>query len=172
MYYKIIKSFESNPDMSFEQYKEWIGYSHLKEFESVDSMFRKDLFEPHSIEDWENCVNDDFKLNLITNLEYAKKVQSKFQDGEIIGVEIELGEDYKPKPGLIGYDVLDDMCDVSLIANCKYEEDLFEKYEIASNCLIPTIEKAIEIRNIYRKDKDDTHASNCEVWAIYKIKNT
>lgn len=52
-------------------YNEWRGL-HLTEFDSVDGILRPNLFEPELQIDWDNCVNEDYMINFITNLEYAK----------------------------------------------------------------------------------------------------
>ena len=88
VYYKIVKKFGPDSGKKWQDYIQWSGFAHLDKFDSVDSVLRPDLFSPVTNEDWDNCDNEDFKLNLITNYEYATKVLSKFENAEIVGVEI------------------------------------------------------------------------------------
>ena len=71
MYFKIIEKFEPESD-TWMSYLDWRKFT-LYCFDSVDGMLRRDLFVPESIDDWGNCVKEDYKINLITNLPYAKK---------------------------------------------------------------------------------------------------
>jgi len=120
--------------------------------------------------DWRNCVNEDCKLNLITNIGYAKEILGRYDNAVLIGVEIELDEDYISKDGLLGYDIIDGYCDVSLITNWGDDEKGFFSNAISANGLLGDLGQSLQLRDRLRQDfPEDSHAVNCEVWAIYKV---
>ena len=87
MYYKVIEQFGPEKPVEWKKYIDWRKLD-LDRFDSVDGMLCPDFFNPESDEDWANCVNADFKLNLITNLEYALKVKSKTKNSLLVGVDM------------------------------------------------------------------------------------
>jgi hypothetical protein len=173
MYYKVVERFGPEDGDVWLEYLKFCGFSHLTRFDSVDGMLRPDLFAPESEEDWMNCVNADFKLSLITNLEYAKKAAKKImtreKKAELVGVDIELKKGYSPGPLLCGYDIIDRYCDNSLVTNCPNKE-LINPADILENGLIADFERALELRDLLRETcPDDDHACECEVWAVYRV---
>ncbi|WP_154650817.1 hypothetical protein [Reinekea blandensis] len=166
MYYKVVKKFGLDFGSDWSSYKEWRNFE-FSSFESVDALLRPDLFEPKSDEDWDNCVNEDYKLNLITNLEYAAKVHSRFKNSDLVGVEIELETPPKETTELLGFDILDEYCQVSLLTNWGNNNDVIDT-SLCKNGLIGDFSEALKIRNYLRKDfKEDGHAEFCGIWAIY-----
>lgn len=169
MYYKIVERFCPEVGERWQNYLEWRGLP-LTGFESADRILRPDLFEPESHDDWHNCVNADFKLNLITNLAYARKILKRYESAVLIGVEIELEDGYAPQDGLSGFDVIDGYCDVSLVTNWGNDEEDIVSEHVMPNGLIGDLTRALQIRNSLRKNfPEDSHAQNCTVWAIYKV---
>lgn len=168
MYYKIVKYCGPDND-GWGKYLEWRKLQ-LDSFDSIDSILRPDLFEPQSDEDWKNCVQEDFKLSLITDLEYAKSILHRYNKAILIGVELVDDIVCQSKEYLLGYDILDSCCSISLLTNWGIdEENIFSKH-IKSNGLLPNIQIAFEIKNKLRNEyNDDDHAKECDVWGIYKI---
>jgi hypothetical protein len=147
----------------WRDYLTWRGLK-LTSFDSVDGILRPDLFEPESNEDWHNCVNADFKLSLITNLDYAKRNLERYDDPVLIGVELELEEDYAPKDRLLGFDIIDGYCEVSLVTNWGTDEKGMINSHVMPNGLIGDLGGALGIRDSLRKEfSEDAHAENCAV---------
>lgn len=169
MYYKIVESFGPEAGDKWQSYIAWRKLA-LTNFESVDRILRPDLFEPETADDWHNCVNEDFKLNLITSLAYARTVLARHENATLVGVEIELEAESVPKDGLLGFDIIDGYCDVSLITNWGTdEEDDFSEH-VMPNGLIGDLAHALQIRNSLREYfPEDSHAQKCEVWAVYRV---
>ncbi len=169
MYYKVVESFGPETGDKWQRYLEWRGLK-LTGFESVDGILRPDLFEPQTKDDWQNCVNVDFKLGLITSLAYARTFLARYENATLVGVEIELEAGYVPKDGLLGFDIIDAYCDVSLITNWGTEEEDDFSEHVMPNGLIGDLTRALQIRNSLReKFPEDSHAQSCEVWAIYRV---
>ena len=169
MYYKVVEKFGPQAEDRWQSYLDWRGLN-LNSFDSVDGILRPDLFEPESEEDWRNCINEDYKLSLITNFDYAQAILERYDNAVLVGIEMELEEGYVPKVGLLGFDIIDGYCEVSLVTNWGTDkESIIENY-VMSNGLIGNLSQALQIRNLLRKEfSEDSHAQNCQVWAIYRI---
>lgn len=168
MYYKIVRRFCPEEGDRWRGYLEWRGLN-LTSFDSVDGILRPDLFEPESDEDWRNCVNANFKLGLITNLGYAKSILERYDNPALIAVEIELEEGYVPNDGLLGFDIIDGHCNVSLVTNWGTDEEGIVNDHVMPNGLIGDLARALQVRDSLRKRfPEDPHAENCQVWAIYR----
>ena len=169
MYYKIVERFGPQDEEKWQSYIQWRGLN-LTSFDSMDGILRQDLFMPESKGDWHNCVNEDNKLSFITSLDYAKKILGRYDNPVIVGVEIELDEGYVPEDGLLGFDIVDGYCDISLVTNWGSDEKgLISKY-VMTNGLIGDLTRALQIRDTLRsKFPEDPHAGNCTVWGIYEV---
>lgn len=169
MLFKIVEKFGPESEGGWKDYLNW-RQVRLESFDSVDNMMRPDMFEPDSRRDWDNCVNEDYKLNLITNIDYAREVYLRTPGSEIVGVEIELNENYQSSLGLVGFDIIDIYCSVSLLTNWRGEDlEFIDKY-LQCNGLVGSLESALELQKIFRSEYlEDSHANSCEVWAIYRV---
>jgi hypothetical protein len=173
MKYKIIKKFGPG-DEQWDKYAQWAGLHACKEYYSIDSINRESLFTPDSEEDWENCINENFMLNIITNLNYDLKIAHKFPSGEIIGV-IEnpkhSNEEIPINHILMGYDIIDEYTSISLVTNWGGKEEGIKILKLNTSALIDNLNYAYELKGILHRDfKDDDHAKRCEVWSVYKLK--
>src|SRR5690606_10964450 len=101
-------------------------------------------------------------------LSYAKKILNRFQNAEIVGVEIDVKSGYVPGPDFLGFDIIDEHFDVSLLTNCGGDEDGIMNQYILENALLRDLNRALKIRDYLRqKSPEDSHAGNCKVWAVY-----
>lgn len=171
MYYKIVEKFGSECGDRWRDYLKWRGLN-LTGFDSVDAILRPDLFEPQSSEDWHNCLNADFKLSLITDLGYANRILDRYENPDLVGVEIELEQNYVPQAGLLGFDIIDGYCSVSLVTNWGTDEKGIIDQNVMPNGLIRELGRALELRDTLRQSfPEDAHAEICEVWAVYGLDN-
>lgn len=169
MEYKIIQSFGPESGERWKQYLNWRRLQ-LTSFDSVDSILRPDLFTPESAEEWQNCVNADNCLSLITSLEYARKLLGKYENGLIVGVERGIERDFKPDPGLLGYDIIDGYCSVSLLTNWGTDDENLFTSHLSANGLLSELELAISVRDKLRSCfSEDSHANGCTVWGVYDV---
>ncbi|MBN2218601.1 MAG: hypothetical protein JW719_14590 [Pirellulales bacterium] len=169
MYYKIVEPFGPQSGGKWYDYLKWRGLK-LTRFDSVDGLLRPDLFEPLSVEDWHNCVNKDFRLNLITSLDYARSILGQHDNAVLVGVEIELQKGYDPKSGLLGFDIMDDYGSISLVTDWGTDEEGIINNNVMKNGLIGDFDRALIIRDLLRVEySEDPHANNCGVWAVYQL---
>ena len=172
MIYRISKKFGPQ-DNDWDDYLEWAGLQNCQEFYSIDGMMRNGLFTPESVEDWDNCVNADFKIHLITNLDFAKKAISKYVDAEILGVieNPKFANEMIPSDHiLMGYDILDEYNGISLLTNWGGKKRGVENLKLNRYALIDDLDYAYELKEMLRKNfSTDDHAKGCEVWSVYKL---
>ena len=169
MYYKIIGKFGPSDVERWQSYLKWRGLD-LTCFDSVDGILRPDLFNPRSHEDWANCVNENYKLNLITNSNYARKILHQYHNADLVGVEIELDEAYVPKDGLLGYDIIDGECSISVITNCDTDKENLINPHLMSNGLIGDLAQTLHIYDLLRQTfPNDPHMKESGVWAVYSV---
>lgn len=167
MYYKIVEKFGPKSGESWKEYIEWRKFA-LNSFDSVDSGLRPDLFEPNTSKDWDNCVNEDYKLNLVTNLDFAKTVASEHSNSTIVGVEIELESSPTEIRGLLGFDIIDSYCATSLLTNWGIDDLGFINEKLGDNGLISSFADTKGLRDRLRSEFwEDSHADECSIWAIY-----
>ena len=168
-YYKIVENFGPEDGDRWKRYLYWRGLN-LTKFDSADAILRPDLFAPDSDEDWQHCLNENFKLSIITDLDYARRILKRYGNSVLIGVEIEIEEGYAPKAKFLGYDIIDGYCDVSLITNWGTDDEGLINNHVMFNGLISDQVQVFKIRNKLRADyPEDSHAEACEVWAIYEV---
>ena len=168
IYYKIVQYFGPKSE-NWPAYISW-RKTNLDSFDSVDGMFRPDLFLPKSERDWVNCVNEDFKFHLITKLDYAKEIIHHYPSGNIVGVQPEINSDHICEDGITGYDIIDSHWYISLITNWKAKDRNSFCFSLMDNGLIGDLNQALQIRDfLHKKFPDDPHAKKCSVWAIYRI---
>lgn len=173
MKYIIVEKFGPGDD-KWKSYAKWVGLENCQGYYSIDGIIRRTLFQPESMEDWENCINEDYKLHIITNINYAKKIITKFPNGEIIGIieNPKLSNERIPMDHiLMGYDIIDGYNDISLLTNWGGKDGgIIKNLKLNSSALLDNINYAYELKEMLRKDFfHDNHAEDCEVWAIYKL---
>ena len=169
MLFKVVEKFGPCSGESWASYIAWRKFE-FSSFDSIDGMLRPDLFAPETEEDWSNCVNANFKLNLITNLNYAQIVLAKYENARLVGVIPELDIEPELSSCLLGYDIIDGYCDVSLLTNWGVDDIEFINRKIQPNGLVGSFSTALELRNYLREEyAEDGHAEYCAIWAVYRV---
>ena len=77
-----------------------------------------------------------------------------------------------PGPGhfsFLGYDLIEEMTQVSALTNCGGFPDLFANTELNQYGLIPSFPRASEIRSRLRTHHPDEPHANCEMYAIWRM---
>lgn len=171
MLYKVVNQFGPKAGETWQDYSSWFEAYHLVEFCSLDSMMNDSVFTPETIEDWENIVQKDFMIEMITNLSYARKIHERHPGAVIFGLIIEPDvEDLKENDGLLGFDVIDGYCGNSLITNCGGYPEIFNDEDISKYGLLDDYYNACRIRDELRRQFPEcAHARECCVWAIYRV---
>jgi hypothetical protein len=169
MYYKVIEYFgPKHPAWYDFSGHHWI--KPLLAFDSIDGILCPDVFTPSTKRDWSHCVTEDFKISLLTDLEYARQVRQAYPNSRLVGVEEDTNCD--GQPGLLGYDILDEYNHVSVLTNWgpNDEDHPLKAFPVASNGLISSYESASAAASFLRREYASAdHASGATVWAIFSF---
>jgi hypothetical protein len=168
MLYRILSRFGPEDGAKWQEYLQWRGLR-LDRFDSIDSILRPSLFNPETVLDWDNCVQADYRLDLITSLDYATSILGRYKNVVIVGVQPDV-DSVRKTVGLSGYDVIDAFSGISLLTNWGVDEEMIMTPHIASNGLVMEIERALAIRDELRQRfPEDDHANQCTVWGVYRV---
>ncbi len=154
MYYILIEKFGPT-DERWNKYSQWAGLEHCTEFCSVDGIMRPNLFDLDSAEDWANCINEDFKTDIITNLAYAQKLLPEFSNAEIVGIIIDprsSKEEIPTNHKHLGFDIIEGEGSISLLTNWGGKERGVPNLKLTQRALIDDMEYAYQIREFLRKN--------------------
>ena len=169
MYYIIIEKFGKENVNKWKSYLRWRNVE-FEKFDSIDKTLSPSLFTPTEAKDWEYCINDDFYLDLITDFAYAQQILYRYKNAKIVGVEvIDNEEKYIEKNNFLGYDILDQKREISLITNWGNDIEVINKY-LGQNGLIKSLSETKEVRSFLEKNYTlDPHVIKSSIWAIYSM---
>ena len=167
MYYIIVEKFGDENSKKWKSYLQWRNLE-FKTFDSIDKILSPNLFTPKEAKDWEHIDDNDFNLDLITNFTYAQQILKRYKNAKLVGIEkVNNKETYIEKNNFLGYDILDQKREISLLTNWGNDIEIINKY-IGQNGLIKSLSKAKEIHSFLEKNyASDPHVMNCNIWAIY-----
>jgi hypothetical protein len=173
MLFKVISQFSKDDNNSWENYIEFSHLDQITDYCSLDSLLNYSVFTPESKEDWENCVNENSKLDMITNIDYARKIAANHPGSKVLGIVINPGNTGMDFPErLLGFDILDGDFSNSLLTNCGGFPEVFSNEAINRYGLIGSMDQAYKIRDQLRiRFHGDGHAQNCEVIAVYDYRD-
>ena len=172
MFYKVVRPFLLASAENWKAYVEFSGLSQLKDFCSLDDSLNPSVFQPETPEDWENCLSKNNLTHLITNFEYAQKMQEKNPGSRLFGVIIAPdGEEKIGHEKRLGYDIMDSYACNSLLTAFDDSESnkVFDRSRINPFALLNDLNEAYSIQDRFRElalERDDTRA---EVWAVYQV---
>lgn len=172
MFYKVVSQFrQENDNEAWRQYIHFSGLAQIDDLCSLDGILNPSLFTPQTEEDWRNCVNEDYQTDMLTSLEYAQGVARNYPGARILGLVIDPGEAEMPANArLLGYDILDQWCSVSLLTNCGGFPGLFDNSRINRYGLLDERAEAYAIRDRLRSvHAHDPHAGACQVIAVFDV---
>ena len=166
MLFTIVESFSPQNGDLWTNYCKWRGFNFTR-FDSIDGILRPTLFNaPTKDEDWNYVVNEDFKLHLITDYEYAIKKRDELGKGDLVGLRFD--EHDENNPGFLGFDLIDSYCDVSLLTNWGNDVEIINR-SLSSSGLILSRQSTEDIRKeLLRTSGDDMHIEACQIVSIYR----
>lgn len=165
MLFTIVESFSPNDGDRWQSYCQWRGLA-FKRFDSIDGILRPSLFDDPTGEDWHHVVNEDFKLHLITDYDYAVQKHREMSQGDLVGLKF--SEHDESNPRFLGFDLIDGYCDVSLLTNWGNDVDSIN-HSLSSNALVLSYQiiEAIQ-QELLRANGNDAHVEGCQIVSIYR----
>ena len=166
MLFTIIESFSPNDGDRWTSYCKWRGLTFTK-FDSIDGILRPTLFNaPTKDEDWNHVVNEDFKLHLITDYEYAVKKHNEIGKGDLVGLKFD--KHNESDSCFLGFDLIDRYCDVSLLTNWGNDVEIINR-SLSPSGLVLSRQLINEIQEeLLRTSGDDSHVKGCQIVSIYR----
>lgn len=141
----------------------------LESFDSIDGILCEDLFTPETDEDWEHGVKEDFRISMITDVDYARRVSQSKANSRLVGL-IE-NSDCDGTQGLLGYDLLDVDNHVSLITNWGPEDKdhPLNRFPVGSNGLFQSYDVALKAAEYLKQNHPASDHPLGSIWAIFVV---
>lgn len=165
MLFTIIESFSPRDSNRWISYCQWRGLA-FTGFDSIDGGLRPSLFDNPIGEDWNHIVNEDFKLHLITDYDYAVQKHYEIGQGDLVGLRF--SEHDQSDPRFLGFDLIDGYYDISLLTNWGNDVDLINR-SLSPNALVLCFQTVEAIqKELLRTNGTDPHVAGCQIVSIYQ----
>ena len=174
--YAALKRFDPE-STDWKGYIEWAKLPQLSRIVSMDGCLCPSVFTERTDEDWNHVINENFMIDYFHDLEYLLERAQTLPPCEIIGF---VKEPDSPFPHgftdarftFFGYDLVDWGNNISSLVNCGGFPDCFDNAELNEFGLLPTFERAIEVRDaLLRNHPAEPHAK-CAVWPLWLMNRT
>ena len=175
LWYVAVEPFDPSYGESWTRYIEWSGLTQLTELVSFDGCLCPAVITELTPEDWRHNVNEDYVLFFFRDLDYLLQRVGRTRRVNILAAI--RNPDSECRTALPddqfefkGYDVVDVCADISALTDCGGFPLAFRNEELSSSGLIATFTRAREIQAALRENYPDEHHANCNVWALWKMK--
>jgi len=174
-WFKAVKKFSPQSGESWRKFIDFSGLNQLTELISFDICLCPDAIEELTDEDWKYNVDEDYVCFFFRDLEYLLKRVASRSDINILAAVRNPGEDCRDcfeddRFEFMGYDVVDTCANISALTDHGGFKKAFRNEELSEVGLTPSFERAYEIQHLLRKLYPKDPHSNCDVWAIWKMK--
>lgn len=157
----------------WENYREWIKIPALTEIVGLDTILCPRLIKTLEEEDWNHNVHADFRLNYFYSLDYLKGRVRDISPRTILGLYRNPDFHIETPPAaqfvFLGYDLIEEMTQISALTNCGGFPDAFKNEELNSFGLIGRFERAHEVRRLLSKLHPEEPHAQCEMYAVWKL---
>ncbi|WP_459554894.1 hypothetical protein [Lacunimicrobium album] len=168
------ESFGPQNDQRWLSYFEWAKIPQLKEVVSLDGLLNPHLVVDLIDDDWDHIVNADFRLSYFKDLPY---LLSRIPKGILCNVlGLYRNPEYHilkpPAAGsfvFLGYDLIDDQCQISALTNCGGFPESFSNDQLNQFGLITDFQLATSIRRKLRENNPHEPHAKCELYAIWRL---
>jgi hypothetical protein len=165
MYFTIVENFSPSAE-SWKDYCAWRGIE-FERFDSIDGILRPSLFTTPEGEDWNYVVQEDFRLHLITDLDYARRKRSMIGSGDLVGIRFDRPSNTDSR--FLGFDLIDGYFDISLLTNFGNDINLINQL-ISVNALVLNRRDIEQIQeHLLSEFPDDPHVKRCQIVSIYNV---
>jgi hypothetical protein len=165
--------FDPSDGEGWTNYVKWARIPNLVEVVSLDGMLCPHLPRELEDEDWNHIVNADFRSNYFYHLDYLMQRIVGETRRNILGLYRNPDRHFDAAPAagafdFIGYDLIEEMTQVSALTNCGGFPETFVNGELNKYGLLPTFDRAREVRKLLpERNPQDDHA-NCEMYAVWR----
>jgi len=157
----------------WSSYFEWANIPGLEEIVGLDSMLCPRIVTEFVDEDWEHMVCEDYRLGYFHHLEYLRDRVKDVSRRNILGLyrNPDTHLEMPPGPGFMfcGYDLIEEMTQISAINNCGGFPETFQNCELNQFGLIGNFVRASEVRRLLQINNPQGPHANCELYAIWRL---
>jgi hypothetical protein len=145
----------------------------LREVVTLDAILCPPIVDEILPQDWPHIVNEDFMLTYFTDLDYLLRRIGTERDRNLLCLY--RNPEAHPSPsdsrfGFEGYDVVDVQGGISALTNCGGFPLAFVNEELNSVGLLPTRERATQVRTALLTNYPVEPHAHCDAWAIFRYR--
>lgn len=160
---------------SWQKYIEFSGLTQLKEVVSLDDILCPEIVKELSDEDWWHNAQEDYVCFFFRDLDYLLKKVANYLNINILATirepKIDCKDCFQDKRfEFIGYDLIEVNGSTSALTNCGGFENAFKNDELSEVGLISSLKRAREVQQLMWKHYPENPHANCDIWAIWKMK--
>jgi hypothetical protein len=168
--------FDPTDGDGWEKYCQWSKLHHLTEVLSLDTMLCRRIIDEIKDEDWSHILCEDFRSDYFIHLDYLKQRVHDVPRKSILGLYRNPETHITVPPAsdnfhFFGYDLIDEETQVSALTNCGGFPDVFQNDELNKFGLITDFDRACEIRRLLSKLHPEEPHAQCEMYAIWRLKD-
>jgi hypothetical protein len=173
--YIVTERFDPGRGDDWQKYVSWSGLTQLHEVVSLDAILCPKVIDEILPEDWHHIVNEDFMLDYFTDLDYLLQRAGELDGRNLLCVYKNPDGDLNPSDSrfaLEGYDLIDVMGGVSTLSNCGGFPLAFDNSELNPVGLLPALDRANAVRAALTSNYPDEPHAKCDVWAIFRARQS
>jgi hypothetical protein len=169
------EKFDPSDGEKWENYTGWAKLPNLEEVVSLDALLCPHLIKDFTDDDWDHIVNENYRLDYFYQLDYLLSRVAETKRRNILGLYRNPIEHIliPPESGNFefkGYDLIEEMTQISALTNCGGFPDAFSNDELNHYGIITDFARAVEIRRLLKEKYPDEDHANCELYAIWRLK--
>ena len=173
--YSAVRRFDPSCGEPWQDFIKWSGLTQLREVVSLDSILCPRICEELTEEDWRHNVQEDHKLHLFYDLEYLLGRAAGTQGVNILALMQNPTEDdvrsfSDDRFAFRGFDLMDLQLGNSALVGCGGFPKAFSPDDLSECGLLTDHAKASLVQKLLRKEYPDCFDADCDVWAIWQMK--
>ena len=174
MFYAALERFDRDNGERWVGYARWLGRTDLQRVVTLDSMLCPAVVHVESGDDWEFVAQEEFMLDFFTNLDFVLRRAAAIPRALVVAVvrdpsAADVSGFTNPDFEFAGFDLVDFQFTASALLNGSQFPGVFDVSELsAESGLIPSRERAFQIRDILRRRYPDRDLAKCHVWAVWR----
>ncbi|MDH4241116.1 MAG: hypothetical protein OEW48_16275 [Phycisphaerae bacterium] len=171
-----VEKFGPESGETWRKYIEYSGLNQLKEVVSLDDGLCPEVIKELSDQDWQHNVAEDYVCFYFRDLDYLLQKVADYSNINILATISDPKVDCKDlfqdeRFEFVGYDLVEVHGGTSALTNCGGFKKAFENVELSEVGLISSLKRAREIQHMLKQHYPEEHHANCDVWAIWKMKD-
>jgi len=171
--YIVTERFDPSYGEVWDRYLSWSGLRQLTELVSLDPILCQPVVKEILPDDWPYIVNEDFMLDFFVDLDYLLRRAGSVTDKNLLCVFRNPSAHASPPANehrflFEGYDLVDIEMAASALSNCGGFSLAFSNEELSAHGLLPSLERANEVKRQLVRYYPDEHHAQCNVWAVFR----